>query len=274
MFSLAKIEIAQFLKPYVKDAIEFPDIETLSALLEIKRTDAEKIVVKNKEELAGYKVRDVICTKEARELKREILKILASYTMTKNGKEFALTLTPILEIEELQKRFEDVRETGRLIAILGNEKIDRVRKIISEAAIEEKTRSYSYRRSPPPIIATRQTGLELEAEINEQYGDFVHVAIVETAGKAEELSQKGTIILLLSGEGEGEDAAVGGVFDEPGIITITRDDLSDVCVVYPEFVVNSFAVKKKAILAVIRLLTEFKELKDSFLFFSIVLPPR
>jgi dsDNA-specific endonuclease/ATPase MutS2 len=81
--------------------------------------------------------------------------------------------------------------------------------------------------------------------------------------KAQELLQKENIILF-AGEGEEEVA-----FDEPGIVSITDDDLSDICAIYPEFVVNSFTRKKKVIKAVIRLLTDFEELKGSRLFNGI-----
>ena len=248
--------IPQFMQPFVKDAIELPDLGTLSTLLGIKVREAEKVVLKTNEQLAGMKVRDVFCTKETRELKNEILKILAAYARTRNGKELVLTLTPILDREELQKRFDDVQEGERLKELLGDEKIAMAQDIISEAEIE----NLSFGKAP--LIAARSRGVE--AKIKELYGDFVRVAIVDSEDKAQELLQKEDIILLI-GKREDEE----GIIDEPGIITLTEDDLSDICEIYPEFVDNSFMAKKKAIEALISLLTGFKELRDSYLFNSV-----
>jgi dsDNA-specific endonuclease/ATPase MutS2 len=242
--------IPQFLQPYVKDAVAFPALSTLSSLLDIKERDAEKVVLKTNEQLAGYKVRNVFCTTETRELERDILKILASYATTKNGRELALTRTPILDREELQKRFDDVREIARLTELLGTEKIAEIQNILSNAEIEVMSFGTA------PLIATRSRSLE--AQLKEHYGDFVRIAIVDSVEKAQEIVQKENIILLI---GEEE-----GVFDEPGIITLPGDDLSDISAIYPEFVVKSFTAKKKALEAVIRLLNEFEELKDSQLF--------
>lgn len=244
--------LPQFMNPYVKDAIDCPDLDALSLLLGIRERDAEKVVTKNNEKLQGYKAWDVFCTKETRELKKEILKILAAYATTKNGREKVLTLTPTLERAELQKRFNDVRESERLQEQLGEEKIAIVREILSEAKIEKMSLGES------PFIATRNR--RLEAKIKALYGDFVRIDLVDSGNKAQELLQSENIILLI-GEGEG-----GVVFDEPGIITLTVDDLSDICEIYPEFVVNSFMAKKSAIEAVIRLLTDFDEIKGSPLF--------
>jgi dsDNA-specific endonuclease/ATPase MutS2 len=242
--------IPQFLQPYVKDAVAFPALSTLSSLLDIKERDAEKVVLKTNEQLAGYKVRDVFCTTETRELERDILKILAAYATTKNGRELVLTRTPTLDRAELQKRFEDVREIARLTELLSMEQIAKVQKILSNAEIEPLSFGTS------PLIATRSR--RLESKLKEHYGDFVRVAVIDSVAKAQELAQKENIILLI---GEEE-----GVFDEPGIITLPVDDLSDIRAIYPEFVVKSFTAKKKALEAVIRLLTEFEELKESQLF--------
>ena len=245
--------IPRFMKPDVKDALEFPDIETLSLLLGIKRSDAEKAVMRHSENVAGYKVRDVFCTKETRELANEILNILASYARAKNGRERVLTLTPTLDEEEVQKRFDDFRECKKWMALLGEERIARACEIIANAEIEKM----SFGKSP--LVAHRRKGLE--TKIKEQYGDFVRVTLADSGAKVRELLEKENIILLIV-EGEEE-------FDEPGIIAITGDELSEICTIYPEFVINSFNAKKKALEAVIHLLTEFKELRDSSLFNGI-----
>ncbi|MEA3298349.1 MAG: hypothetical protein U9Q31_02435, partial [Chloroflexota bacterium] len=226
-----------------------------SSMLGIKVREAEKLVIKNNEQLAGYKVRDIFCTKETRELKKEVLELLASYATTKNGKGLVLTRTPTLDGEELQKRFDDVRESERLRELLGDDRIAEVQEILSKAELG----IMSFGKSP--LIAIRNRGLE--TKIKERYDDFVRVDVVDSVDKAQELLQKEDIILFV-GEGEEEVA-----FDEPGIVSITDDDLSDICVIYPEFVVNSFKAKKKALEAVIRLLTEFEELTDSALFNGI-----
>lgn len=241
------------MKPDVKDALEFPDLETLSLVLGIKRSDAEKVVIRNNENVAGYRVRDLFCTKETRELEKEIVAILSSYAATKNGREKVLTLTPTRDKEDLQTRFNDFRECEKWMTLLGDERIASMREIIANAAIE----TMSFGRSP--LIALRRRGLE--AGIKDRYGDFVRIAVADSGEKARELLQKENIILLI-GEGEEE-------FDEPGIIAIAGDELSEICAIYPEFVINSFMAKKKALEAVIHLLTEFKELRDSPLFNGI-----
>jgi DNA mismatch repair protein MutS2 len=255
--SLLYSSIPQFLEPYVKDAIAFPALDTLSSVLGIKERDGEKVVLKANEQLADCKVRDVFCTKETRELKRDILKILASYATTSNGKELILTRTPTLDREEVQRRFDDVREGERLHELLGAERIAKVHEILSDAEVK----SLSFGKSP--LVATRSRALE--AELQDFYGDFVRVAIVDSVAKAQELLQRENIILFAEEEGGEEER----VFDEPGIITVTEDALSEVREVYPEFVVNSFVAKKTAIEAVIRLLTEFEELQASSLFSGI-----
>ena len=247
----------EFLEPYLKDAIAIPDPEALSAILGIKRREAEKVVIRTKEDLGGYKVRSVFCTKETRELEKELLNILSSYATTKNGKDRVLTLTPSLSREELQTRFKDVRESRKLEEQLGGAKIARVREIISGAAIERM----SFWQSP--LIAIRRRGIE--AELKEIYGEFVQVEFLDSTDKARELLQKKNILLLI-GEGEAEE----GVFDEQGIINIDINNLSEPCEIYPEFVINSFVAKKQAIEAIITLLTEFATLKDSYLFKGIL----
>ena len=245
--------IPRFMKPYLKDAVEFPDLDTLSSILGITRKEAEKVVIRTNEDLAGYKVREVFCTKETRELEKEILGIFSSYATTKNGRDMALTLTPSLDMEELQKRFKGVKESEKLKEVMGDAKIARMRDIISKAEIEKLKFGES------PLIAVRRRGIE--EEVKEIYGDFVHVEFVDSADKAKELLQKENTVLLI---GEGEED-----FDEPGIINIFIDDLPEPCEIYPEFVVNSFMAKKNAIEAMVSLLTEFEALKDSYLFKDI-----
>ncbi len=254
MLNKSHSHIPQFIKPYMKDAVEFPDIETLSSILGIKRREAEKIVIKNNEDLAGYKVREVFCTKETRELEKEILEILSSYAVTKNGRDVVLTLTPSLDREELQMRLKDASESEKLKERMGEGKIARVREVISKAGIEKMSFGQS------PLIAIRRSGVE--AEIKENYGDFVRVAFIDSADKAEALLRKENIILLIGEVGEAG-------FDEPGVININIDDLSEPCEIYPELVANSFMAKKKAIEVIVSLLTEFEELKDSHLFKGI-----
>ncbi|MGB2727036.1 MAG: hypothetical protein WBD09_00970 [Halobacteriota archaeon] len=247
------VRIPQFMKHYLKDAVEFPDLDTLSSILGLKRKEAEKVVIRTNEDLAGYKVREVFCTKETRELEKEILGIFSSYATTKNGRDMALTLTPSLDREELQKRFKGVKESEKLKEVMGDAKIARMRDTISKAGIEKLKFGES------PLIAVRRRGIE--EEVKEIYGDFVHVEFVDSADKAKELLQKENTVLLI-GEGEEE-------FDEPGIINIFIDDLPEPCEIYPEFVVNSFMAKRNAIEAMVSLLNEFKALKDSYLFKGI-----
>nr|CBH36750.1 hypothetical protein BSM_02270 [uncultured archaeon] len=245
------LEIPQFMNPYLKDAVEFPDLDTLSSILGIKRVEAEKIVKRANETSAGYKVRDVFCTKETREVEKEILQIIASYTTTKNGRDMVLTLTPSRDSAELQRRFRDVEESAKLQVLLGDAKIARMRELISDAEIAKT----SFGKAP--LVVSRGTGIG--AEIKRIYGEFVHVDLVNSTDKAKELLQKKDNILLVSEE----------EVEEPGIVNITIDSLSDPCEIYPEFVVNSFIAKKNLIGAIINLLREFEVLKDSYLFKGI-----
>ena len=247
----SSLEIPQFINPYLKDAVEFPDLDTLSSILGIKRVEAEKIVKRANEASAGYKVRDVFCTKETREVEKEILQILASYTTTKNGRDMVLTLTPSRDSAELQRRFRDVEESAKLQVLLGDAKIARMREIISDVEIAKT----SFGKAP--LVVSRGTGIG--AEIKRIYGEFVHVDLVNSTDKAKELLQKNDNILLVSEE----------EVEEPGIVNITIDSLSDPCEIYPEFVVNSFIAKKNLIGAIINLLREFEVLKDSYLFKGI-----
>jgi dsDNA-specific endonuclease/ATPase MutS2 len=239
------------MKSYLQDAIEFPDLDTLSSMLGIKRKDAEKMVIRTNEELVGTKVREVFCTKETRDIEKEILEILSTYTSTKNGRDIVLTLTPSLDREELKRRFRAVQESENLEKLMGKDKIARVRETISKAEIEKMS------FGKPPLIAIRSRGMD--TKIKENYGDFVHVEVVDSAAKAEELLQRENTILLI-GEKEGE-------FNEPGIININTD--SELCEIYPEFVVNSFIAKKKAIETIIAILKNFDELKNSYPFKGI-----
>ncbi len=244
----SSLEIPQFMNPYLKDAVEFPDLDTLSSILGIKRAEAEKIVKRANEASAGYKVRDIFCTKETREVEKEILQILASYTTTKNGRDMVLTLTPSRDSAELQRRFRAVEESAKLQVLIGDAKIARMREIISDAELAKT----SFGKAP--LVVSRGTGIG--AEIKRLYGEFVHVDIVNSTDKAKELLQKNDNILLLSEE----------EVEEPGIVNITIDSLSDPCEIYPEFVANSFIAKKNLIRAIINLLREFDVLKDSYLF--------
>ena len=249
--NFSSLEIPQFMNPYLKDAVEFPDLDTLSSILGIKRVEAEKIVKRANEASAGYKVRDVFCTKETREVEKEILQILASYTTTKNGRDMVLTLTPSRDSAELQRRFRDVEESAKLQVLLGDAKIARMREIISDAELAKT----SFGKAP--LVVSRGSGIG--AEIKRIYGEFVHVDIVNSTDKAKELLQKNDNILLVSEE----------EVEEPGIVNITIDSLSDPCEIYPEFVVNSFIAKRNLIGAIINLLREFEVLKDSYLFKGI-----
>lgn len=249
--NFSSLEIPQFMNPYLKDAVEFPDLDTLSSILGIKRVEAEKIVKRANEASAGYKVRDVFCTKETREVEKEILQILASYTTTKNGRDMVLTLTPSRDSAELQRKFRDVEESAKLQVLVGDAKIARMREIISDAELAKT----SFGKAP--LVVSRGTGIG--AEIKRIYGEFVHVDIVNSTDKAKELLQKNDNILLVSGE----------EVEEPGIVNITIDSLSDPCEIYPEFVVNSFIAKKNLIGAIINILREFEVLKDSYLFKGI-----
>jgi dsDNA-specific endonuclease/ATPase MutS2 len=242
-----------FLKPYVKDAVEYPDVDILSAILGITRKEAEKIVIRNNEITAGFKEREVFCTKETRELEREILEIVASYTTTKNGKEKVLTLTPTCNRDVLQNRFRDLKECEHSKELQEETKRTRVHELLSKAELT----NVSFGDAPLVVIRKKN----VEAEVKEKYGDFVHVDLVDSTDKAKELLQRGNIILLIS---EGQEG-----IEESGIVNISSSSLSDPCEIYPEFVVNTFIAKKKAIESIISLLTDFEGLKDSHLFADV-----
>ncbi|MFZ2071901.1 MAG: hypothetical protein WAV32_09985 [Halobacteriota archaeon] len=245
-------DVPEFLEPYLQDAIEFLDIDTLSAVLGLKRMEAVQVVIKYNEDLAGYKVREVFCTKEARELVRGILGMFSVYPATKNGRDMFLTLTPSRDKEELQRRFRDIKNGEELRASMSDALVANLRIILSKAKIEK------VRFGEAAVIATRSK--EIEREVKAIYGEFVRVELVDSAVKARELVQEGNTIILI-GEGIGED-----LVDAPGVIIRSHGELSDACEIYPEFVVNSFVSKQKAIEAVLTILNEFSVIKKSWMF--------
>ena len=243
-----------FLHASVADAVAFSAVDTLASLLGIAVKEAEKVVLKANERAAGFTVREVLCTNETREILREIVKLLASYAVTKTGMATCTTRTPTLDPDALRKRFDDVREGIRLHDLLGEEQIAAVQELLAKAEISP------IRFDSPPVIATRRRGLE--SKLQERYGDYVRVALVDSATKAQALLHEASHILAVADEGE-------SVLDEPGIISIPEDAVADVRIIYPEFVVQSFRVKSAAIAAVVQLVTEFAELKASALFEDI-----
>jgi hypothetical protein len=242
--------IPPFLQPLLEAALELPDLETLALLFDLKvASDAEKLVTRRNERLAGYKVRDIFCTKETKDLAKELLAILARYTVTKQGKEYVLTSTPTLDREVLERRLQQVRESERLAVQLGEDRVVEVRGLLTGATLEP------LRFGTSPLIAVR-TGSQ-EAAIKERYGEHVRVARLDTPAQASELLLKESVILILT---DGVEAF--GV-EEPGIVPITSEALRDISTIHPEFVVNAFRAKQHALEVVLRLVTEFTELRDS-----------
>ena len=243
-----------FLHASVKDAVDFSAVDTLASLLGIERKEAEKVVLKANERASGFTVREVLCTNETREILREIVKLLASYAVTKTGMATCTTRTPTLDPDALQKRFDDVREGIRLHELLGDEQIAAVQDLLATAEISP------IRFDSPPVVTTRRRGLE--SKLQERYGDYVRVALVDSAAKAQALLHEASPVLAIA---EGSES----VLDEPGIISIPEDGVTDVRIVYPEFVVQSFRAKSTAIAAVVQLITEFEVLNSSALFEDI-----
>ena len=243
-------DLAPFLQPLLEAALELPDLETLALLTGPNvASDTEKLVTRRNELAAGYKVRDIFCTKETKELAKELLAILARYTVTRQGKERVLTATPTLNREELERRFRQVREGNRLAAQLGDDREAEVRALLKEANLEP------LRFGTSPLIAVRTRSQE--AAIKERYGDHVRVTLLDTAARAGELLQKESVILILT-EGA-EELAV----EEPGIVPITSETVRDLSTIYPDLVVTVFRAKLRALEVVLRLVTEFAELRDS-----------
>jgi DNA mismatch repair protein MutS2 len=243
-----------FLHASVADAVTVSAVDTLASLLGIEVKEAEKVVLKANERAAGFTVREMLCTNETREILREIVKLLASYAVTKTGMAMCTTRTPTLDPDALRKRFADVREGIRLHDLLGREQIAAVQELLAQAEITP------IRFDSTPVIATQRRGLE--SQLQERYGDYVRVAVVDSAAKAQALLHEASPILAVADAGE-------RVLDEPGIISIPEDAVADVRIVYPEFVVQSFRAKSTAMAAVVQLVTEFEALKTSALFDTI-----
>jgi DNA mismatch repair protein MutS2 len=243
-----------FLHASVADAVTVSAVDTLASLLGIEVKEAEKVVLKANERAAGFTVREMLCTNETREILREIVKLLASYAVTKTGMAMCTTRTPTLDPDALRKRFADVREGIRLHDLLGGEQIAAVQELLAQAEITP------IRFDSTPVIATQRRGLE--SQLQERYGDYVRVAVVDSAAKAQALLHEASPILAVADAGE-------RVLDEPGIISIPEDAVADVRIVYPEFVVQSFRAKSTAMAAVVQLVTEFEALKTSALFDTI-----
>jgi len=239
-----------FLERYLNDSLGLPDFYSLASLLRIQKREAERLVIKHKERAAGCRIRDLFCTKETRELRREILEMLSLYAVTRIGKEMILTLIPTQNREELQRRFTDIRAGIELVQLLGAENVKRVREMLSKAEI----RGIGIFKAPVVAVQDR----EIEQLIKANYGDFVTVEFLDSVEKAEELVNRENSILLIGGR-EHE-------YDEPGIITKRIDDLSEPCEICPEFVVRSYVAKKSAIEVLIEILERFEAIKNSELF--------
>jgi hypothetical protein len=251
-------DLAPFLQPLLEAALELPDLETLALLTGLNvASDAEKLVTRRNELSAGYKVRDIFCTKETKDLAKELLAILARYTVTKQGKERVLTATPTLNREELERRFRQVREGNRLAAQLGDDRVAEVRALLKDANLEP------LRFGTSPLIAVRTRSQE--AAIKERYGEYARVTLLDTAARAGELLQKESVILILT------DGAEEFVVEEPGIVPITAEALRDLSTIYPDLVVTVFKAKQRALEVVLRILTAFAELRDSPLFHEIAI---
>ncbi|MGC9443431.1 MAG: hypothetical protein ACP5E9_00650 [Candidatus Methanospirareceae archaeon] len=246
-----------FLHDSVADAVAFSAVDTLASLLGIEVKEAEKVVLKANERAAGFTVRDVLCTNETREILRELVKLLASYAVTKTGMATCTTRTPTLDPEALRKRFDDVCEGMRLHELLGEEQIAAVQELLAKAEISP------IRFDTTPVIATRRRGLE--SKLQERYGDYVRVAIIDSAAKAQALLREAHPVLFVADADE-------IVLDEPGIVSIPEDAVVDVSIIFPEFVVQSFRAKSAAIAAFVQLITEFDELKTSTLLDKISIP--
>ncbi|MCD6210121.1 MAG: hypothetical protein J7J01_04400 [Methanophagales archaeon] len=239
-----------FLEQYLNDSLDLPDFYSLASLLRIQKREAERLVIKHKERAAGCRIRDLFCTKETRELRREILEMLSLYAVTRIGKEMILTLIPTQNREELQRRFTDIRAGIELVQLLGAENVKRVREMLSKVEI----RGIGIFKAPVVAVQDR----EIEQLIKANYGDFVTVEFLDSVEKAEELVNRENSILLIGGR-EHE-------YDEPGIITKRIDDLSEPCEICPEFVVRSYVAKKSAIEVLIEILEHFEAIKNSELF--------
>ncbi|MCW7070180.1 MAG: hypothetical protein OCU17_06235 [Methanophagales archaeon] len=239
-----------FLEQYLNDSLDLPDFYSLASLLRIQKREAERLVIKHKERAAGCRIRDLFCTKETRELRREILEMLSLYAVTRIGKEMILTLIPTQNREELQRRFTDIRAGIELVQLLGAENVKRVREMLSKVEI----RGIGIFKAPVVAVQDR----EIEQLIKANYGDFVTVEFLDSVEKAEELVNRENSILLIGGR-EHE-------YDEPGVITKRIDDLSEPCEICPEFVVRSYVAKKSAIEVLIEILERFEAIKNSELF--------
>ena len=239
-----------FLEQYLNDSLGLPDFYSLASLLRIQKREAERLAIKHKERAAGCRIRDLFCTKETRELRREILEMLSFYAVTRIGREMILTLIPSQNREELQRRFTDIRAGIELVQLLGAENVKRVREMLSKAEI----RGIGIFKAPVVAVQDR----EIEQLIKANYGDFVTVEFLDSVEKAEELVNRENSILLIDGR-EHE-------YDEPGIITKRIDDLSEPCEICPEFVVRSYVAKKSAIEVLIEILERFEAIKNSELF--------
>ncbi len=240
-----------FLEKYLKEWLELPDLSSLALFLGLKEGEAEKVVIKHNEDTTGYKIRDVFCTKETRELRREILEMLSHYAVTRTGKDKLLTLTPLQDREELQRRFDDVRMAIELLQAIGD-RVTELRDRLKRAVIPRLNIPKA------PVLAVKTGDKDVEQLIRAAYGDFVALELIDSSAKPEELVSGENCVLVVC---EQEQA-----YDEAGIIPRHIADLSDPCEIYPEFVVRSYVVMQAAIETLIEILEQFEAVKDSMLF--------
>ncbi len=241
-----------FLERYLKEWLELPDLNALASISGLNEREAEKAVIKHNEAKTGYKIRDLFCTKEARELRRDLLRMIARYAVTRIGKEMILTLTPSQDREELQRRFDDIRLSIELLRALGDE-VTELRDRLKKAVITQ----LNLPKAPVLAVSTPKNEA-IEQLIRATYGDFVTLTLIDSPDKAKELVSREDYILLID---EQEPS-----YAETGIIPKNSAELSEPCEVYPEFVVRNYVVKQGAIEALIEILEQFEILRDSMLF--------
>lgn len=169
------------------EALENPDLETIQEITALGGRDASRLLVRFQESKAGYKVRDVFCTTDARALMRETLTILAQYSVTPVSRSALTTLTPSLNKEDVGKRLSRSNEFLQLFQKSGKEHMQDIIEILAGARFA-KTES----ESPPMVLASN---MEQKARLIEKFGPHIRVEVIDSDTRIREVITKEPYVL-------------------------------------------------------------------------------
>ena len=236
IYSLSPFEIHR-----LAQASEIGDSETVSKILKVEAVEAARIIVKYSEYALNFRVKDVLCTPDSRQLLQDILSILSRYPATKVGRERVRLLTPSLDGKEVESRLILVDKARRLLEWLDQAgRLSKVMDLLSIASFEP------VKPGNLPVLAV--TARSLYEEVLERFGAEVRVELVESREKVTQMFKGGDVVLLV-----GRSAETPGL---PGVIFLpgTPEPID----VNPEAFVNYFLERRRVLECAVALAPEIK----------------